>query len=113
MTQTRVHCQTFVQLEVTSKNPQVIQLFEVFFFAHANRSEIYHVDYSGNKYSIDIDGLLAGGGGSQRGRQGCYFSSLHPFETKYKGPAENSDTPQLVLHVHTNSLSRLKLRVRP
>ena len=30
MTQTRVHCETFVQFEVTSKNPQVIQLFEVF-----------------------------------------------------------------------------------
>ena len=30
MTQTRVHCETFVQFEVTSKNTQVIQLFEVF-----------------------------------------------------------------------------------
>ena len=32
------------------------------------------------KYSIEIDGLLAGSRGLQAGRQACYFSALHLFE---------------------------------
>ena len=59
-------------------------------------AEIHHVSCSSKKYSIEIDGLLASGRGSQTGRRACYFSAFHRLEKSHKAPDENSDSPQLV-----------------
>ena len=55
---------------------------------------VCHVEYPGNKYSIEIDGLLAGGRGLRIGWQFCCFSELRPFATMNHGPVENSATPR-------------------
>ena len=53
-------------------------------------AEVYHVSYSGNKYSIELDWLLAGdlGTTNKTGR----FLVLHPLNTTYHAPDETGAT---------------------
>ena len=71
---------------------QVTQL--VFTYLHIPSvftGEIYHVGYSSNTFSTELDGLLAGGRGLTNK---THVSTLHPFTKKCNGPDENSATPQ-------------------
>ena len=76
-------------------------------------AEIHHVSCSSNKYSIEIDGLLASGRGSQTGRRACYFSAFHRLEKSHKAPDENSDSRQLVPLLYQNNVSRFDVFARP
>ena len=51
---------------------------------------MYHVGDASNTYSVEIDGLHAGGGGPRTGWRACHFSALHLFAEKNKEPDENS-----------------------
>ena len=99
--QTRSHLETIVQFKVTAWTPKVIHSFCVLWtFQSVFTAEVYHVGYSGNKYSVAVDGVLAGGRVIQTGRQPCNLSVLYPFTTKYNGPNDNSDAPQLAPYCH-------------
>ena len=81
-------------------NPLLLRLLNISFVFTA---EHYNVACSSNSYSFEIDGLLAGGRRQHTGLQACHFSALHPLDTKYEGPDENSYVPQPVSYFHRNN----------
>ena len=55
-----------------------------------------HVRSASNNYSIEMDGLLAGGRCPQIGRQATHFSAVRPLSRKIIWPDEGSTRLQIV-----------------
>ena len=82
-------------------------------FAHSNRVHYRgFTGHSGNRNVFEIDGILASGRGLQTGRRACYLSGRRPFATMYKGPDENSSTPQPISFLHKHHRHDLRVRLR-